>query len=113
MERRRSAIRREALRQVKRGLSHQRSWRRHAIITGLLAATLMVAACANTASVLPPSSTTADGIITAVLDNFKANGFNNSPLVNNGLGGLYINWRYGTNPFQANLDSTGQPRGPD
>src|SRR2546425_119877 len=38
-------------------------------------------------------------IETSILDNIKANGFDKHPDINNGMGGLFINWRYGTNPL--------------
>jgi len=41
----------------------------------------------------------------SILDNFKANG--NDPAVNNGLGGLWVNWKYGTSPLQANIQGNG------
>jgi hypothetical protein len=43
----------------------------------------------------------------AILNNIKANGFNPNANINNGLGGLYINWRYGTNPLETNVNGTG------
>lgn len=43
----------------------------------------------------------------AVLDNIKANGFNGDPSINDGKAGLFINWRYGTNPLQTNVNGTG------
>jgi hypothetical protein len=45
----------------------------------------------------------------AMLDNIKANGFDDNPNVNGGKGGLFINWRYGTNPLQTNVNGTGAP----
>jgi len=49
------------------------------------------------------------GIEVSILDNIKANGFDSDPTVNNGMGGLFINWRYGTNPLQTNVNGTGEP----
>jgi len=48
-------------------------------------------------------------IETSILDNIKANGFDGDPSINNGMGGLFINWRYGTNPLQTNVNGTGEP----
>ncbi len=45
----------------------------------------------------------------SILDNIKANGFDSNPAINNGMGGLFINWRYGTNPLQTNVNGTGEP----
>lgn len=45
----------------------------------------------------------------SILDNIKANGFNRDPDINDGKGGLFINWRYGTHPLQANVNGTGEP----
>lgn len=39
-----------------------------------------------------------------ILSNISNNGFD--PVVNDGLGGLFINWRYGSNPFLANNGRT-------
>lgn len=52
-------------------------------------------------------------IILDVLTNFKENGFNNDKTINNGLGGLFINWRYGTRPLMVNMNGTGKPDAPD
>jgi hypothetical protein len=43
------------------------------------------------------------------LYNIKANGFDHNPAVDGGLGGLWINWRYGTSPLQVNFNGTGNP----
>jgi len=45
----------------------------------------------------------------SMLDNIKANGFNSNPSINNGMGGLFVNWRYGTRPLQTNVNGTGEP----
>ncbi|HLZ61467.1 MAG TPA: hypothetical protein VKR06_31345 [Ktedonosporobacter sp.] len=55
--------------------------------------------------------TNADAIILDMLTNIKANGYNGDPGVNKGLGGLWINWRYGTNPLEVNLNGSGYPDG--
>ncbi len=58
------------------------------------------------------STTKVDPAIHAVevdiLDNIKTHGFNSEPDINDGLGGLWINWRYGTNPLQTNVNGTGE-----
>lgn len=43
-----------------------------------------------------------------MLNNIKQYGFNNDPSINKGLGGLWVNWRYGTNPLQTNVNGTGE-----
>jgi hypothetical protein len=43
-----------------------------------------------------------------ILNNFKAYGYNSDPNINNGLGGLFVNWRYGTNPLQTNVNGSGE-----
>jgi hypothetical protein len=56
------------------------------------------------------SSTTplvAEGMIMQMLDNIKTNGYNSAASVNDGMGGLWINWRYGTHPLQTNLNGSG------
>ncbi|HEY7418355.1 MAG TPA: hypothetical protein VH593_24450, partial [Ktedonobacteraceae bacterium] len=42
-----------------------------------------------------------------VLNNIMQNGFDGNPGINNGLGGLWVNWIYGTNPLQTNLNGSG------
>jgi len=48
----------------------------------------------------------------SILDNIKQNGFDSNTTINNGLGGLWINWRYGTSPLQTNFNGSGVPDGP-
>jgi hypothetical protein len=43
-----------------------------------------------------------------MLNNIKLYGYNSDPTIDNGLGGLFINWRYGTNPLQTNVNGTGE-----
>ena len=43
-----------------------------------------------------------------ILTNIKTYGFNSDPSINGGLGGLWVNWRYGTNPLQTNVNGTGE-----
>jgi hypothetical protein len=82
--------------------------------------TLTLSACASSATATrgAGSATTpiagniqpggADGVILAVLENIQANGFNADPSLNGGLGGLYINWRYGTQPLQTDFNGSGE-----
>ena len=44
-----------------------------------------------------------------ILDNIQQNGWDNDPSINGVLGGLWINWRYGTNPLQVNFNGTASP----
>jgi hypothetical protein len=70
-------------------------------------------------SVVPTIGTAATVVTTAtdpavhaveldIMNNIKSYGFNPDPSINNGLGGLYINWRYGSNPLQTNVNGTGE-----
>ncbi|GAC1359032.1 MAG: hypothetical protein PVSMB5_02450 [Ktedonobacteraceae bacterium] len=43
-----------------------------------------------------------------MLNNIKTYGFNSDASINGGLGGLWVNWRYGTNPLQTNVNGTGE-----
>jgi hypothetical protein len=43
-----------------------------------------------------------------LLTNIKDNGFDSDA---NGLGGLWVNWRYGTRPLQTNINGTGESDG--
>lgn len=43
-----------------------------------------------------------------MLDTIKANGFDSDPSLNGGLGGLWINWRYGTQPLQVDFNGSGK-----
>lgn len=47
-----------------------------------------------------------------ILDNMQANGFDADVTLNKGLGGLWVNWRYGTRPLQTNVNGTGEPDDP-
>jgi hypothetical protein len=53
-----------------------------------------------------------DAIILTILKNEQANGFNADPAINNGQGGLWVNWRFGAQPLQTNFNGSGQPDGP-
>ena len=67
---------------------------------------------AGSATALPTTANTqpgsADGVILSVLENIQANGYNADPSLNGGLGGLYINWRYGTQPLQTDFNGSGE-----
>jgi hypothetical protein len=47
-----------------------------------------------------------------MLENIRQNGFNPDRRINGGLGGLWINWRYGTRPLEVNFNGTGKPDEP-
>ncbi|HLZ64212.1 MAG TPA: hypothetical protein VKR06_45365 [Ktedonosporobacter sp.] len=49
-----------------------------------------------------------DSAVLDILNNIKQNGFNSDSNINNGMGGLYINWRYGTNPLETDVNGSGQ-----
>jgi len=57
------------------------------------------------------ADTSADGVILSMLANLRDNGFDPDPRINGGLGGLWINWRYGTRPLQVNFNGAGTPDG--
>jgi hypothetical protein len=52
------------------------------------------------------------GVVPDMLRNLHANGLNRNPTINRGLGGLWINWRYGANPQQTNFKGSGETDGP-
>jgi hypothetical protein len=60
----------------------------------------------------PPLPPAAEDVIRAMLQNIQHNGFNSHPRINNGLGGLWINWRTGSRPLATNFNGSGQPDGP-
>ncbi len=97
--------------------------RRHLWLVSLflLSCLLLISACGRNAPP-PPSRATStpqvpiaadqtDRIILEVLNNIKSNGFDHHPQINNGLGGLWINWLYGTHPLQTNFNGSGAPDG--
>src|ERR1035441_10424306 len=49
---------------------------------------------------------TADTVALAMLKNIQENGFNPDPRINGGLGGLWINWRMGTDRKSTRLNSS-------
>jgi len=53
------------------------------------------------------SAASVKDVETSILDNFQQDGFDSNPIINKGLGGLWINWRYGTQPLQVNFNGAG------
>jgi hypothetical protein len=51
-----------------------------------------------------------DAAVLEMLRNIQTNGLNEH--ANKGLGGLWINWRYGSKPFLVNMNGLGQPDAP-
>lgn len=49
--------------------------------------------------------------ILSMLANIRGFGFDGDPQINSGLGGLWVNWRYGTSPLLVNWNGSGQPDG--
>jgi hypothetical protein len=72
----------------------------------------LVACGDNTTVPVPSRPQRPDEAIFNMLNNIKANGYDGDSAINHGLGGLWINWRYGTNPLQVNLNDSGDPDGP-
>jgi hypothetical protein len=54
-----------------------------------------------------------DAVILDMMTNIHENGLNPDPKVNQGLGGLWINFRYGTKPLQTNFKGSGETDGPN
>src|SRR6266852_2882094 len=50
-----------------------------------------------------------ESIVVDVLQNMQANGFDDQ--ANDGQGGLWLNWRYGTDPLETNFDAAGNANG--
>ncbi len=48
-------------------------------------------------------------IVRDVLENIRKNGFNSDPEINKGLGGLWINFRTGSQPLETNFSTAGVP----
>jgi len=57
----------------------------------------------------PVNTSVAKKVEIDILNNIQQNGWDNDPSINGGLGGLWINWRYGTNPLQVNFNGTASP----
>ncbi len=53
----------------------------------------------------------ADTAIVAMLQNIRDHGSESRPDINNGLGGLWVNWRFGSSPLQVNFNGSGHPDG--
>src|ERR1700685_2481368 len=49
----------------------------------------------------------AQDIAYAMLQNLQQNGFDSDPRVNDGLGGLWINWRTGSKPLLVDFNGSG------
>jgi hypothetical protein len=47
-------------------------------------------------------------VATEMLANIRENGFNPDRAINGGMGGLLVNWRYGSHPLQVNINGTGE-----
>lgn len=64
----------------------------------------------STLTAAPTSSpiTSLLGVEQSILDNIKQNGFDSNKSINHGSGGLWINWRYGTQPLQTDFNGTGK-----
>ena len=58
-----------------------------------------------------PTEPIVKSVVVPILDNIKQNGFDSNSSINNGLGGLWINWRYGTDALQTNFAGNGNPDG--
>ncbi len=54
-------------------------------------------------------TTDAASIVVDVLQNMQTNGFDAQ--ANDGQGGLWLNWRYGTDPLETNVDAAGTANG--
>lgn len=95
-------------------------WRRLLQSIALIAlamATITMSGCLGVGGAQPTATpsradgvtpSTADGIILTVLNNIKDNGYDGNASVNQGLGGLWVNWRYGSQPLQTNLTGSGE-----
>lgn len=95
-------------------------WLQRYSIIPIIACVFLLTSCSLFGSSNQPTSKTATSVPTAnthstvenvesdILNNMKQNGFNSDQSINGGLGGLYINWRYGTNPLQTNVNGSGQ-----
>ena len=59
----------------------------------------------------PAPSNSVLSIEQSILDNIKTNGYNNNSSINHGLGGLWVNWQYGSSPLQTNFNGSGSPDG--
>jgi hypothetical protein len=51
----------------------------------------------------------AETIAHTMLQNLQQNGFDSDPRVNDGLGGLWINWRTGSRPLLVDFNGSGEP----
>lgn len=60
----------------------------------------------SVAPAIPANASEAKKVEIDILDNIQQNGWDDDSSINNGLGGLWINWRYGTKPLQVNFNGT-------
>ena len=66
---------------------------------------------AASSTLSPAQNSAMETVERSILDNIKQNGFDSDHSINNGLGGLWINWRYGTNPLLTNFNGHAAPDG--
>jgi hypothetical protein len=81
------------------------------ILSWVLFMSTSLAVC-STRAADPLPKRTAEEVILTMLRNIQANGFNPHRAINQGLGGLWINWRTGSRPLATNWNGSGQPDGP-
>ncbi len=97
-----------------------------ALGAGMMILTLLLVGCSTgpttaknptpkPGQILPPitaNTQNAAGIDALILDqltNMQSFGTDSSSAVNNGLGGLWINWQYGSSPLRVNINGAGVP----
>jgi hypothetical protein len=73
------------------------------------ATTITLPGVPTTATGTIPTTSPIKKVEISILDNIEQNGWDHDPSVNGGLGGLRINWRYGTSPLQVNFNGTASP----
>src|SRR5690242_14477682 len=85
------------------------------LLIGILLPLLLMKLGSAFAAASPPSpasparvSSTTLAIEQTILNNIKQDGFDNNSQINGGLGGLWVNWLYGSNPLETNFNSSGQ-----
>ncbi len=62
----------------------------------------------GTSATPSPGNPNVNAVEVDILNNIKTYGFNPDTSINGGLGGLWVNWRYGTSPLQTNVNGTGE-----
>ena len=60
-----------------------------------------------------PAGDAIDRVVVDMMTNIRDYGLNPDPKINDGLGGLWINWRYGSKPLQVNFKGSGETDGPE